>query len=73
MNERNYQYLPALKGWARVDKNGRPASTYDKKLITRDRNKQIKLNAAAAETATNPAAESIVYMMTESGEMVVKH
>ena len=75
MNER-LQYLPALKIWIIVDENGRPTCTYDKKAITRDRTKQIKLDAAAAAktTASVPvAAESIVYMMTESGEMVVKH
>ena len=39
-------------------------STYDKRMATRARNKQIK--AAAAKTA----AESVIYMMTESGQMV---
>ena len=49
---------------------------YDKKMITRKRNQMIKSNPAdvakidAAIAAAKTAAESVVYMMTESGEMV---
>jgi len=50
-------------------------STYDKKMITRKRNQMIKAQAAAAAkindaAAAKTAAESVVYMMTESGQMV---
>jgi hypothetical protein len=51
-------------------------STYDKKMITRKRNQMIKSNPAdvakidAAIAAAKTAAESVVYMMTESGQMV---
>jgi hypothetical protein len=74
INDR-YRYIEELGIWVHHE-----LSTYDKKMITRARNKLIKANTtagaanntdgAANNTANNTPAESVVYMMTESGEMV---
>jgi hypothetical protein len=65
-----YRYIEELEIWVHHE-----LSTYDKKMITRARNKQIKAQAAIAAkindaAAAKTAAESVVYMMTESGQMV---
>ena len=65
-----YRYIEELGIWVHHE-----LSTYDKKMITRARNKQIKAQAAAAAkindvAAAKTAAESVIYMMTESGQMV---
>lgn len=65
-----YRYIEELGIWVHHE-----LSTYDKKMITRARNKQIKAQDAVAAkindaAAAKTAAESVVYMMTESGQMV---
>jgi hypothetical protein len=78
-------YIEELKIWVTKTADG-ILSRYDKSMITRKRNQMIKSNPAdiakidaAIAAATQPkidaaavktAAESVVYMMTESGQMV---
>lgn len=78
-------YIEELKIWVHKPADGN-LSKYDKSMITRKRNQMIKSNpanvakidaaiTAAAQpkidaAAVKTAAESVIYMMTESGQMV---
>jgi len=80
-----HTHIPELGIWVTKTADG-ILSKYDKSMITRKRNQMIKSNpadvakidaaiAAAVQpkidaAAVKTAAESVVYMMTESGQMV---
>ena len=65
-----YTYIEELGIWVH-----RTLTTYDKKMITRTRNKMIKAEAAkrnkeiSSESAKRQK-ESVIYMMTDDGQMV---
>jgi hypothetical protein len=65
-----YRYIEELGIWVHHE-----LSTYDKKMITRARNKIAKAEAAKrTEEISSESAkrqkESVIYMMTDDGQMV---
>ena len=65
-----YRYIEELGIWVNHE-----LSTYDKKMITRTRNKIAKAEAAKrTEEISSESAkrqkESVIYMMTDDGQMV---
>jgi hypothetical protein len=71
---KTYRHIEELGIWVHHE-----LSTYDKKMITRARNKKLKAEAAAeaakrTEEISSESAkrqkESVIYMMTDDGQMV---